>query len=246
MGNMFRSDSQLIRLLTRIANLIIISVLWCIACIPLITIVPASAALYHAEAECIQVKGNGVARDFLIIFKRELRQGILLSLLTIVSGVMVFFCLFFGWNNICTHLGFFYLIFGMLLTLIWFSTSLHLPVILSEFEGNNAVILRLTMYMASIRPGQTLGMIVLLAVLMLLTAYCPILIFLTPGLYMDILCNNLKKGLHKVAAAIGAEKTTVKAAATEEVTLAEEPVFSALEQAMQMEQEMQKNDTTIT
>ena len=93
---MFRADSKLMKMLTKIANMLIVSVLWCICCIPVITIIPACAALFHTTVEIIQGNGMGVVRDFLLTFREEIAKGIFFTLGSIIVVFLLSVCVYFG------------------------------------------------------------------------------------------------------------------------------------------------------
>lgn len=196
---MFRADSKLMKMLTKIANMLIVSVLWCICCIPVITIIPACAALFHTTVEIIQGNGMGVVRDFLLTFREEIAKGIFFTLGSIIVVFLLSVCVYFGWRNYDKVLGMFYLMLGIVLLLFTILVLLHLPVAFSEYSGKPGVVVRLTVYMLSTRLIQALFELVLLAVLVFMTINLPVLIFLIPGLFMDIVSKGMKKGLGRVA-----------------------------------------------
>lgn len=196
---MFRADSKLMKMLTKIANMLIVSVLWCICCIPVITIIPACAALFHTTVEIIQGNGMGVVRDFLLTFREEIAKGIFFTLGSIIVVFLLSVCVYFGWRNYDKVLGMFYLMLGIVLLLFTILVLLHLPVFFSEYSGKPGVVVRLTVYMLSTRLIQALFELVLLAVLVFMTINLPVLIFLIPGLFMDIVSKGMKKGLGRVA-----------------------------------------------
>ena len=148
---MFRADSKLMKMLTKIANMLIVSVLWCICCIPVITIIPACAALFHTTVEIIQGNGMGVVRDFLLTFREEIAKGIFFTLGSIIVVFLLSVCVYFGWRNYDKVLGMFYLMLGIVLLLFTILVLLHLPVVFSEYSGKPGVVVRLTVYMLSDR-----------------------------------------------------------------------------------------------
>lgn len=196
---MFRADSKLMKMLTKIANMLIVSVLWCICCIPVITIIPACAALFHTTVEIIQGNGMGVVHDFLRTFREEISQGIFFTLGSIIVVFLLSVCVYFGWRNYDKALGMFYLIFGILLLLLTILILLHLPVVFSVYSGKSGVVVRLAIYMLSTRLLQALFELVLLVVLVFMTMNLPVLIFLVPGLFMDLVSKGMQKGLSRVA-----------------------------------------------
>jgi len=76
--------------LSKVADLIILSVLWFIFSVPIITIVPASVALYFVMLKIVRGEEEvNVAKTFLRGFKENFKQGIVLSLIFIVLLVVL-------------------------------------------------------------------------------------------------------------------------------------------------------------
>lgn len=72
------------RWVCRVPHLLALSVLWCIMSIPLITLIPATVALYTAIVKKLRPDEKGVYRCYFQAFKQELRRGIWLSLIWIL------------------------------------------------------------------------------------------------------------------------------------------------------------------
>ena len=68
-------------ILTRLSDLLVASVLFCFTCIPLVTIGPSLAALYHTVVKVVR-KERGKAFDtYFAAFRANFRQGFLLGLI---------------------------------------------------------------------------------------------------------------------------------------------------------------------
>ena len=61
---MFQMENPLMRMLTKIGNFILASFYWLLTCIPVVTIIPACAALFHTVTKVIRQDGEGVTADF--------------------------------------------------------------------------------------------------------------------------------------------------------------------------------------
>ena len=203
----FYYDNPFMAILVRIANLMLLSFYWAVCCIPIVTIIPASAALYHTTAKVVRGNGNGVTRDFFRTFRQECKGGVVLSLVCAAAGGMLAYGLFLGnqmWRN--SIFGVVYFAFGILLALILIPTVLYIPPALSRFEVGTSVILRLSLYFASQHPLRTLYMLVLLALIVFLVDFYPVLLLILPGIYSDLICTGMEKTLEKYAEESGISK----------------------------------------
>ena len=78
---MFNQDSTFMTILNKAADMVILSVLWCVCSLPLLTIGASSSALYHTAVKVIR-QGRGYAFSaFLTSFRQNLKQTIPLTLL---------------------------------------------------------------------------------------------------------------------------------------------------------------------
>lgn len=81
MGAFFNPDSKFVAFLSDITNLIILNLLWIISCIPAVTIVPATAAMYYTTMKMVKKEDPYIVRSFFRAFRQNLRQGIVLSVI---------------------------------------------------------------------------------------------------------------------------------------------------------------------
>ena len=77
----FDPDSLAWKPLGCLGDLVILSLLWGICSIPLVTIGPATAALYDCTVRCVRRKEDGLFTRFFRTFRAELKTGILSTLL---------------------------------------------------------------------------------------------------------------------------------------------------------------------
>ena len=78
---MNKNSFDFMGILTRLSDLLVASVLFCFTCIPLVTIGPSLAALYHTVVKVVR-KERGKAFDtYFAAFRANFRQGFLLGLI---------------------------------------------------------------------------------------------------------------------------------------------------------------------
>lgn len=77
-------------LLDTLGQLIILSVLWMLLTIPLVTAVPATASLYYSVMKAVRKEMGDPAKEFFRCFKRTWKKGVLHSLLALlVMGALI-------------------------------------------------------------------------------------------------------------------------------------------------------------
>lgn len=94
MGKIFNIDSPVFQLLSKIADKIILNLLFLVACLPVVTIGAAVTALYDVTIR-LDRDDVHVWKTFKKSFLSNFKQSTFLWLLLLVSGCMILFCLLF-------------------------------------------------------------------------------------------------------------------------------------------------------
>ncbi len=89
MSKWFNLDSPIMVALSKVADLIVLSLLWFICCIPIITFVPATAAMYYVALKLVRGEEVKITATFFRGFKMNFKQGVVMSLLFLVLGVVL-------------------------------------------------------------------------------------------------------------------------------------------------------------
>lgn len=91
MSNIFNLNSPVYQFLGKVTDLLILNLLWLICCIPIITIGPATAAMYYVAMKILNDEYTGITRPFFHSFKQNFLQGIALTLIFAVTAFLLFF-----------------------------------------------------------------------------------------------------------------------------------------------------------
>lgn len=94
MKNFFDTDNFLWRWFGKLGSFLGLSLLWLLCCLPVLTSIPGSIALYDSVAHCVRGNEDHAFRHFFRTLKKELLRGIGLSLLWGLFG----FILFYGYS----------------------------------------------------------------------------------------------------------------------------------------------------
>ena len=80
-SSLFNPEAPFWRLMSSLVDLLALSLLWVFTSLPLITLGASTAALYDAAARCVRQGKSGALSRYFSTFRRELKQGALLSCL---------------------------------------------------------------------------------------------------------------------------------------------------------------------
>ena len=87
----FNYDSPFWSFMSRVADLVILNLLWLLFCIPVFTIGASTAAMYRVTLNLVRGEGGGVIRSFWASFKLNFKQGVLLFLILLIPTLLVIY-----------------------------------------------------------------------------------------------------------------------------------------------------------
>ena len=90
----FSTDGKVFSGLSKIYDIMFLSVLWFIFCIPILTIGPATTALYYTTAKVIRKEQGYVWREFWHAFKTNFVNGLIYTIVLVVA----IFALYYGFT----------------------------------------------------------------------------------------------------------------------------------------------------
>lgn len=99
MNKLFDLNSPFMIALSRVSDLVIVSLLWFLCCIPIITIGPATAALYHVVLKMAKKEEIKVVKGFFHGFRTNFKQGIAQNLIFLVLAAVIIADLWF-WTHV--------------------------------------------------------------------------------------------------------------------------------------------------
>ena len=85
----FNPESPFFRFTGRVLDIVVLSVLWLVCSLPIVTIGPASAALYYSCAKCLRHQEPGPYRNFLSAFRQNLKTGIGATVVSLLLAVLL-------------------------------------------------------------------------------------------------------------------------------------------------------------
>ncbi len=89
MGRFFDMDSGLMRFLTRLADLMILNLLFLLTCIPIFTIGASCTAMYYVTLKMVRDEDAYIARSYFRSFRQNFKQATLMWLIVLAFLVVV-------------------------------------------------------------------------------------------------------------------------------------------------------------
>ena len=177
MSGIFASDSALSRLLSKVADLMILNILFIVTSLPIVTIGASLTALNFVALRYPKNQYESIPRDYLRSFKQNFRQA------TISWGVLVLVgAALAAWYVLVTNLTLGAVV-QLILLVVWYvlavafvGTALWVFPYLSRFEGSTREVFRNARLMSWRHPLATLTIVVILGLSILLTVFYPQLV----------------------------------------------------------------------
>lgn len=163
MEKFFNSDNSVMRALSKIFDMGVLTLIYLVFCIPIVTIGAATTSLYYVSAKVLRHNRSYVWREFWSSFKTNSVQSTIVWVITaIVTVLLIFNMQIVGATTDSTKGG--YMVGAYLAILfILLCISCYVYPIISRFGTKLSQILRLSLYCAFRHFLHTLVMVAILA-----------------------------------------------------------------------------------
>ncbi len=91
MKSFFRMDNPLFQILQRILNVVGLSLVWILCCLPVVTIGAATAALYYTTVKVVRNERGYLFAEYFSAFKKNFRQSTIATLLYLAVAFLFYF-----------------------------------------------------------------------------------------------------------------------------------------------------------
>lgn len=91
MGNLFSMNGKFYHFMCKVADCIILSVLWLVCSLPLVTLGASSSALYYGVLRSVRKEEGSAARFFFRGFRDNWKQGTVVTVIMIAFAWVIFF-----------------------------------------------------------------------------------------------------------------------------------------------------------
>ena len=172
-------DTRIGHSLSLITDIIYAGILWFVFSIPIISLGPASTALYYVTVKSIRHERGSLTKSFLSAFKQNFFPSLKLWLIYILY-IIVFIANNYALNQMDNASAF----MSMLVKLMFIPALLPLPWIfayVSRFENNTRNSIRYVYYICIKNLGKTLSLLALLLLALAISWLLPAIAPLLPG-----------------------------------------------------------------
>lgn len=199
MGGIFSVEGKFYSVTSRMVDMVVITLMWIIGCIPIVTILTSTSSLYHTTVKCIRYERGKAFEEFRDAYKKNLKQGIPLTLfyggIGAVIGLVDYQVLVLMQSR--TRAAFVLAVCTLLVTALYLMNVLWLIPVFSRFSNTFGKIIRLNYVIATryIIRSIPVFLILIVSVILVLASFPLVVIF--PSLVMLLSSYFMEPGLHK-------------------------------------------------
>lgn len=188
MKNIFSPEGALFKITERLTNLVVLNMLYLLFCIPIITIGPATAALHYVTLKYAANEEDRVWVPFFHSFKQNLKQGILVGLMTTAVGVFLGFDLYWIYQMVNSGQTFdkVVLVLVSLACIVYLMMTAYIYPLLARYDNSLKQMFRTALILAIRHLPATVCLAVISAAPILLLMYTPTTFMLTLSFYVFI------------------------------------------------------------
>jgi uncharacterized membrane protein YesL len=183
MSNFFNLENPVFVTLSRIFDLIFISIVYLLVCLPVITIGPANTALYYAVVKVIRKERGYLLREFFKSFRQNFKRGAIAGIIMLVVNSLLVYDVYYALNmaNVDNTKGSIFLGVFIAFFLLAVSFNIYAFPILSRFEMTVKQLIKASVYMSMRHLLSTILMVVIVAASVVAFFFVPLLIMILPG-----------------------------------------------------------------
>lgn len=188
MGNFFNLENPLFTILSKIADMLFVSIAYIFLCIPIITIGPATTALYYTVVKVIRRERGYIFKEFFKSFKLNFKRAAIVGVLLTIVFFILGFDLIYAYGLTLPESTKGSLLMGVFigLTFLAVAFSIYVFPILSRFDMTVKQLVKATVYMSMRHIHFTILMIIVNALAVVITYFFYPFILIAPAASMYV------------------------------------------------------------
>jgi uncharacterized membrane protein YesL len=193
-------DTRVYRWLEVATDFFLLNLMWLVACLPVVTIFPSTAAMFGVVRDWVRGKEGSLTRTFIARFRENFGQSLLVGVIWTVFGVALFLDflvasqLSFGAEVVLKFL-------LVLVSALYAFGSVYLFPVMVHYEADWKTVIRNSLLMSIGRLPTTVMSLVLLAVMVGLTVVVPFLVIITGSITAYFVYRLCDREFRKINAA---------------------------------------------
>lgn len=173
MGRFFNMDNKFFTFMSKVADLMILNVVFLLCCIPIVTIGASWTALYYVTLKMVRNEESYIVKSFFKSFKENFKQSTIIWLIMLVGGILL--ALDFRITSVMESTFITVMRYGLMVVLtVYALVILYIFPILSKFENSTKNTFKNALLMSIKHLPSTFLMVIVSAVPIGATLLIPI------------------------------------------------------------------------
>lgn len=188
MKGFFSIDGKFYAVMTKIADLLFVALLWIVGCLPVATVLTSTASMYYVVVKCIRYDRGRVWPEFWEAYRNNLRQGIGLTLLFGGIGAVIGFLDYYIFVLSSNRSGAFFIlvIAALIISAVYVMNALWIAPVFSRFSNTFGNLLKLNYVIAMKNIIRSVPMLLLVVIAIILILMLHEMVFILPPLVLLI------------------------------------------------------------
>jgi uncharacterized membrane protein YesL len=165
-------NSKIYRIGEVLANLFLLNLMWLVACLPVITAFPSTAAMFGVVRHWIKDSDSGIVMPFIQHFRANLAQSLGIGFVWLTAGGLLLID-FFVVGSMVAWLKVPMFVLLVLVALCLLLTSVYLFPVMVNYEGRWRDVIKNSFLIALSQPGITSLCILVVALALIVVFYLP-------------------------------------------------------------------------
>ena len=186
MGSFFSVEGKFYTVTSKMVDMVVITFLWIVGCIPIVTILTSTASMYHTTVKCIRYDRGKVFDEFKEAYQKNLKQGIGLTVLYGGIGAVIGFADYhvFARSQSRTSIMFIWAVAMLILTVLYLINVLWMVPVFSRFANTFGKIVELNFVISLRYLIRSIPMVLIVVVAVILIYASLPLAIIFPSLVM--------------------------------------------------------------
>lgn len=179
-------------------SLVLLSGLWILCCLPVLTIIPATAALYYAAAKAVRRGAGYPAAEFFHCFRSNWKQGVLINVGVMTwGGIALEIVRFIHYVGAASFLGKVYLVFLAVTSLIILLTLAYLLPVITRFSVSLTDGIRIALVLSFQNLITLIPLMITGAAAAFLIYLVPAAVLFVPGCLAYLMSFSIERALRE-------------------------------------------------
>lgn len=185
-------DSRLYAIVDRFSNLLILNIFWIVSCIPIVTIAPATSAMFSVVRQWRLHQDTSVIRSYFQYFKENFKTSFIVGIIWMVLAILLYLNYFYL-NQDGTAVRYIIMIPLFLASLLFLTVSTFIFPVIAHYNINWKEVLKNSLIATIVNFPTAVLILIILAVFGFILYYFPasFLIIFSCAAYINfLLCNR--------------------------------------------------------